>query len=89
MTTILTPGMDPQPLRDFARHNLGVVLGSGIGDLTGKAIRIAHMGYANAPMVLGTLGATEVALKALGIPHGAGGVEAAITALATHFKPAR
>lgn len=89
VTTILTPGMDPEPLRNFTRHNLGVVLGSGIGDLTGKAIRIAHMGYANAPMVLGTLGATEVALKALGIPHGAGGVEAAIAALATHFKPAR
>lgn len=89
VTTILTPGMDPEPLRDFARRNLGVVLGSGIGDLTGKAIRIAHMGYANAPMVLGTLGATEVALKALEIPHGTGGVEAAIVALTKHFKPAR
>jgi alanine-glyoxylate transaminase/serine-glyoxylate transaminase/serine-pyruvate transaminase len=29
-------------------------------------------------MMLGTLGVIEVALQALGIPHGKGGVEAAI-----------
>jgi alanine-glyoxylate transaminase/serine-glyoxylate transaminase/serine-pyruvate transaminase len=54
------------------------VLGIGIGDLAGKAFRIAHMGHVNAPMVLGTLGVIEVALQALGIPHGAGGAQAAI-----------
>ena len=89
MTTILTPGFDPQQLRDFARVNLGVILGSGIGDLTGKAFRIAHMGYCNAPMVLGTLGATEVALGALDLPHGSGGVPAAGTSLARHFGTPR
>lgn len=89
VTTILTPGFDPQRLRDFARDNLGVILGSGIGDLTGKAFRIAHMGYSNAPMVLGTLGATEVALGALGLPHGSGGVQAAVAALARHFGSQR
>jgi alanine-glyoxylate transaminase/serine-glyoxylate transaminase/serine-pyruvate transaminase len=36
------------------------------------------MGHVNAPMILGTLGVIEVALQALGIPHGKGGVEAAI-----------
>lgn len=86
VTTVLTPGFDPERLRDFARVNLGVVLGSGIGELTGKAFRIAHMGYANAPMVLGTLGATEVALAALGLPHGEGGAQAAAAALARHFQ---
>ncbi len=85
VTTILTPGFDPQRLRAFARENLGVILGSGIGDLAGKAFRIAHMGYANAPMVLGTLGATEVALGALGLPHRAGGVGAAAAVMAGHF----
>ena len=88
VTTILTPGFDPERLRGFARENCGVVLGSGIGELTGRAFRIAHMGYANAPMVLGTLGAAEVALEALGLPHGEGGVAAATTALARHFGPA-
>ena len=86
---MLTPGFDPERLRAFAREKLGVVLGSGIGDLAGRAFRIAHMGYANAPMVLGTLGATEVALQALGLPHGAGGTEAAAAALARHFGAER
>jgi alanine-glyoxylate transaminase/serine-glyoxylate transaminase/serine-pyruvate transaminase len=55
-----------------------VVLGRGIGELNGKAFRIAHMGHVNAPMILGTLGVVEMALKALRIPHSAGGVQAAI-----------
>jgi len=88
VTTVLTPGFDPERLRAFARVNLGVVLGSGIGELTGKAFRIAHMGYANAPMVLGTLGATEVAMSALGLPYGEGGLQAAVAALARHFQTA-
>jgi alanine-glyoxylate transaminase/serine-glyoxylate transaminase/serine-pyruvate transaminase len=88
VTTILTPGFDPETLRQFARVNCGVILGSGIGELSGKAFRIAHMGYANAPMVLGTLGAAEVAMQALGVPHGAGGVQAAIASLGRHFGAA-
>ncbi|MDK9697764.1 MAG: aminotransferase class V-fold PLP-dependent enzyme [Siculibacillus sp.] len=85
VTTVLTPGFDPQSLRDFCRERLGVILGSGIGDLGGKAFRIAHMGYANAPMLLGTLGAVEISLKGLGIPHGSGGVQAAIESLQDFF----
>jgi alanine-glyoxylate transaminase/serine-glyoxylate transaminase/serine-pyruvate transaminase len=88
VTTILTPGFDPETLRQFARVNCGVILGSGIGELSGKAFRIAHMGYANAPMVLGTLGAAEVAMQALGLPHGEGGVQAAIASLGRHFGAA-
>lgn len=88
VTTVLTPGFDPQKLRDFARQNCGVILGSGIGELSGKAFRIAHMGYANAPMLLGTLGAAEIALKALGLPHGEGGVQAAVASLNRHFGAA-
>jgi alanine-glyoxylate transaminase/serine-glyoxylate transaminase/serine-pyruvate transaminase len=40
------------------------------------------MGHVNAPMVIGTLGAIEMALKALKIPHGSGGVQAAVDYLA-------
>ena len=74
-------GRDPQPLLDYCRDKCGVVLGVGLGELGGKAFRIAHMGHSNAPMVLGTLGAVEMGLKALGIPHGAGGVGGAIAYL--------
>ena len=65
ITCILMQGRDPQPLLDYCRDKCNVVLGVGLGDLTGKAFRIAHMGHCNAPMVLGTLGAVEMGLKAL------------------------
>jgi alanine-glyoxylate transaminase/serine-glyoxylate transaminase/serine-pyruvate transaminase len=86
VTTILTNGNDPAALLDYCREKCGVVLGIGIGDLSGKAFRIAHMGHVNAPMVLGTLAVTETALVALGIPHGKGGVQAAIESLARSVK---
>jgi len=82
ITNVLTPGRDPQPLLDYCRERCGVVLGVGIGELSGRAFRIAHMGHVNAPMVLGTLGVIEIGLAALGIPHGAGGVQRAIEYLA-------
>jgi len=77
-TVLMGDGRDPRPLVDYCNKKCGVVLGIGIGDLSGKAFRIAHMGHVNAPMMLGTLGVIEVGLKALGIPHGAGGAQAAI-----------
>lgn len=80
VTTILVQG-DPAPITEYARNVCGVTLGLAIGDLTGKAFRIAHMGHVNAPMVLGSLGAVEMALQAQKIPHGAGGVAAAIAHL--------
>jgi alanine-glyoxylate transaminase/serine-glyoxylate transaminase/serine-pyruvate transaminase len=79
VTTVrLAEGRDPKPLLELCRRQCGVVLGVGIGPLSGKALRIAHMGHVNAPMILGTLGALEVGLVALDIAHGKGGLQAAI-----------
>jgi alanine-glyoxylate transaminase/serine-glyoxylate transaminase/serine-pyruvate transaminase len=79
VTTVLLPeGMSPLPLQDYCQQRCGLTLGVGINKLSGKAFRIAHMGHVNAPMVLGTLGVVEVALQALGIPHGPGGMQAAV-----------
>jgi alanine-glyoxylate transaminase / serine-glyoxylate transaminase / serine-pyruvate transaminase len=86
ITCVLMQGRNPQPLLDYARQKCGVVLGVGLGDLDGKAFRIAHMGHTNAPMVLGTLGAVEMGLKALGIPHGSGGVQAAVEYLGREVR---
>jgi aspartate aminotransferase-like enzyme len=77
---------DPEALRAYCNRKCGVILGHGIGELSGKAIRIAHMGHVNAPMVLGTLGVIEVGLVALGIPHGKGGARAAIDWLGEQVK---
>ena len=82
VTTVRFTGCDPQPLAAFCRERCGVVLGFGIGEeLAGRAMRIAHMGHVNAPMVLGTLGVLETGLVALGIPHGSSGVAMAAATL--------
>ena len=79
VTAILVSGTPTaNELRTYCSQKCGVVLGTGIGALSGQAFRIAHMGHINAPMVLGTLSVVEVALHALGIPHGKGGMQAAI-----------
>lgn len=80
-TVTMNNGHDPAVLQRYCKDKCGVVLGTGIGDLSGQAFRIAHMGHVNAPMLLGTLGVIEIGLNALKIPHGKGGLEAAVSYL--------
>ena len=86
-TVMMGGGYEPAALHRYCKEKCGVVLGVGIGDLQGQAFRIAHMGHINAPMILGTLGVVEVGLNALDIPHGRGGVEAAIEWLGETVTP--
>jgi len=81
-TIVMTDGTDPRPLLDYCDTRWGVVLGVGIGALSERAFRIAHMGHVNAPMILGTLAAVEAGLIALDIPHGKGGVQATMELIA-------
>lgn len=88
VTTVrLAAGHDAEALRRYCDDMCHVVLGFGIGELSGSAFRIAHMGHVNAPMILGTLGAVEIGLAALAIPHGRGGVQAAVDGLARSLPP--
>ncbi len=76
--------LDPQSaerLLDYCRNICGVVLGVNIGPLSGQGFRIGHMGDVSAPTLLGTLAVIETGLAALAIPHGKGGVSAAIAYL--------
>ena len=86
-TVLMAEGCDPGVLLDYCDTKCGVVLGAGFGKMKGKAFRIAHMGHINAPMVLGTLGVIEMGLNALGIPHGKGGVQAAVEWLSESVRP--
>ena len=86
-TVLMADGCDPGVLLDYCNAKCGVVLGAGFGKMKGKAFRVAHMGHINAPMVLGTLGVIEMGLNALGIPHGKGGVQAAIEWLSESVRP--
>jgi alanine-glyoxylate transaminase/serine-glyoxylate transaminase/serine-pyruvate transaminase len=75
-------------LRTWAETQAGVTLGKGIGMATEADpmadgfFRIGHMGHVNAQMVMGALGTIGTGLKALGIPHGPGALEAAAEVLA-------
>jgi alanine-glyoxylate transaminase/serine-glyoxylate transaminase/serine-pyruvate transaminase len=83
VTTILTPeGFDGDRVRTVCRERFDVALGGGLGRLQGRAFRIGHMGDINEPMVLGALACVEAALEICGLPHGKGGVTAAIAYLA-------
>jgi len=80
LTCVRTPpGVDAEELRVVARDHFNVILGGGLGEkLAGRAFRIGHLGDLNEPMVLGALGGVELALAHCGVPHGPGGVSAAI-----------
>jgi alanine-glyoxylate transaminase/serine-glyoxylate transaminase/serine-pyruvate transaminase len=85
-TIVMQDGADPKAIQRSCNEVCGVILGTGIGDLIGRAFRIAHMGHVNAPMMLGTLGAIEMALHALDIPHGGSGLGAAAQYLAEETR---
>ncbi|WP_422374150.1 pyridoxal-phosphate-dependent aminotransferase family protein [Roseibium sp.] len=82
VTVALFDGNEAEALRAFTKETCGVTIGGTIGGLQGKGIRIAHMGHVNAVMLLGTLSSIELGLTKLDIPHGKGGVQAAMDFLA-------
>jgi alanine-glyoxylate transaminase/serine-glyoxylate transaminase/serine-pyruvate transaminase len=75
-------------LRQWAEAQMGLTLGIGIGMAPlGSAewdgfFRVGHMGHVSGQSMMGTLGAVDASLKALGLPHGPGGLEAASRVLA-------
>ncbi len=86
ITCVMLNGQDPKHLYDYCKDKCGLTLGIGLGDYSGKAFRIAHMGHVNAPMVLGALAVIEMGLHALHIPHGHGGIQAAVNYLGEEVK---
>ncbi|MTH63124.1 pyridoxal-phosphate-dependent aminotransferase family protein [Paracoccus shanxieyensis] len=70
-------------LRRWTQEIAGVTLGVGLGAPDpDAALRIAHMGHANAHQLLGTLAVIESGMQALGIPHAPGGTAAAAKLIA-------
>lgn len=81
VTAVAMPGATA--LRDWVTAQCGVTLGIGLGAAKpDEALRIAHMGHANAAMVLGVLGAMQAGMIALGIEHGRGALDAAAAVIA-------
>src|SRR6195952_1213047 len=83
VTAVMMPeGFNGDALRKAVRDRFNVSLGGGLGKLVGKIFRIGHLGDLKEPMLLGALAAVEMGLRIEGIPHGRGGVEAAMDFLA-------
>jgi alanine-glyoxylate transaminase / serine-glyoxylate transaminase / serine-pyruvate transaminase len=83
VTAVLMPeGFNADVLRKTVRERFNVSLGGGLGRLSGRIFRIGHLGDLNEPMLLGALAAIEMGLRIEAVPHGRGGVDAAMAFLA-------
>ncbi|HEU0222209.1 MAG TPA: aminotransferase class V-fold PLP-dependent enzyme [Paracoccaceae bacterium] len=96
VTSIRTGQIDAEALRRHCESEYGVTLGVGLslgspsaGAREEGLFRIGHMGHLNPPMLLGTLGAIEAGMTALGLPHGKGALSAAAAAIAAATPPAQ
>ncbi len=87
VSTLKTGDSEAPKIRKWCESNAGLTLGIPLG-FEGKDadchLRIGHMGHLNPPMIMGTLGTMETAMKALDIPHGSGALSAASQILANH-----
>jgi alanine-glyoxylate transaminase/serine-glyoxylate transaminase/serine-pyruvate transaminase len=83
LTTVLMPeGRNADHLRETALSHFDISLGTGLSKLAGKVFRIGHLGDTNDLTIIGALAGVEMALGLAGVPHRAGGVQAAMAYLA-------
>lgn len=79
LTAVLMPeGNDADSFRKTVLENFDMSLGNGLGKVAGKVFRIGHLGDFNDLMLSGTLCGVEMGLGLAGVPHGTGGVIAAM-----------
>jgi alanine-glyoxylate transaminase/serine-glyoxylate transaminase/serine-pyruvate transaminase len=84
VTAVQVPdGYDADKMRQVCLDKFNVSLGGGLDRLRGHVFRVGHLGDLNEPMILGAVAAVEMALELTGIPHGRGGVQAAMDYLVT------
>jgi alanine-glyoxylate transaminase/serine-glyoxylate transaminase/serine-pyruvate transaminase len=82
LTAVRVPdGHSADALRATILSRYNMSLGNGLGILKDKVFRIGHLGDFGDLQLIGTLGGVEMGLRATGIPHASGGVQAAIAYL--------
>ena len=83
LTAVQMPrGVDADAFRQVVLERYNMSLGNGLSKLAGRVFRIGHLGDFNELMLMGTLAGVEMGLRSAGVPHSAGGIEAAMAALA-------
>lgn len=88
VTTVLAGDIDAERMRSICKSQANVVVGLGISVTAGASFRIGHMGYLNPPMILGTLGTIEAALRSMNAPLGGSGVDAAADSIGRSLRSA-
>ena len=87
ITGVLMPEhIDADAFRAVVLDRFDMSLGTGLGPLSGKVFRIAHLGHFNELMLAGTLSGVEMGLGLAGIPDCSGGVTAALEFLAEQAR---
>ncbi len=82
VTAIRTPeGHSADNLRNVILDKFNMSLGNGLGRIEDRVFRIGHMGDLGVLSFTGTLTGVEMGLRAAGVPHKAGGVQAAMNFL--------
>ena len=71
-------GIDADAFRKVVLERFDMSLGNGLGKVQGRVFRIGHLGDFNDLMLAGTLSGVELGLGLAGVPHRAGGVQAAL-----------
>jgi alanine-glyoxylate transaminase/serine-glyoxylate transaminase/serine-pyruvate transaminase len=83
LTAVRLPdGHSADGLRAVILEKFNMSLGNGLGILKDRVFRIGHLGDLGDLQLIGTLGGVEMGLRAAGVPHKPGGVQAAIDYLA-------
>jgi alanine-glyoxylate transaminase / serine-glyoxylate transaminase / serine-pyruvate transaminase len=79
VTAIRVPdGHSADKLRTVILEQFNMSLGNGLGRVEDKVFRIGHMGDLGVLQLTGTLTGVEMGMRVAGIPHKAGGVQAAM-----------
>ena len=83
LTAVRLPeGHSANALRATILEKFNMSLGNGLGKLNDRVFRIGHLGDIGDLQVMGTLTGVEMGLRLAGVPHKAGGVQAAMDYLA-------
>jgi len=83
VTAVRTPeGHGADHLRAVILEKFNMSLGNGLGRIEDRVFRIGHMGDLGVLQLMGTLSGVEMGLRAAGVPHHAGGAQAAMDYLA-------
>ena len=79
LTAVLMPaGHSADGFRATTLKHYDISLGNGLSKVADKVFRIGHLGDFNDLMLMATLSGVEMGLSKAGVPHQAGGAQAAM-----------